>query len=85
MITYEDCVALSDLTREEIAAIAEHENIPMLAAAEMGNYLLHRPDGVPALRRMIVDDIVNAEAQGDFRHARELVGVLHRFDISHPA
>ena len=43
MITIEDCLALSDLTEEEIDAIAEHEHLPEIIAAELGNYLAHRP------------------------------------------
>ena len=39
MLTYEDCVSLSGLTREEIEAIAEHEHIPAIVAAELANYL----------------------------------------------
>ena len=28
MLTYEDCVELSDLTEEEIEAVAQHEHLP---------------------------------------------------------
>jgi hypothetical protein len=31
-----------ELTEEEIAAIAEHEHLPMIVAAELGNYLIRR-------------------------------------------
>lgn len=47
MLTFEDCIALSELTDEEIAAIAEHEHPPVIVAAELGNYLIHGADGVP--------------------------------------
>lgn len=84
MLTYEDCVALCDLTREEIAAIAEHEHIPMIVAAEMGDYLIHTPDGVPALKRMILDDIADAKGRGDEDHVFKLRLVLHHFVETHP-
>jgi hypothetical protein len=45
MLTIEDCIALSDLTEEEIDAIAEHEHIPEMLAIELGSYLVHLPDG----------------------------------------
>ena len=32
MLTYEDCLELSDLTEEEIEAISEHEHLPEMAA-----------------------------------------------------
>jgi len=84
MLTFEDCVALSGLTAEEIAAIAEHEHIPELAAAEMGNYLCRAPDGELRIKRMIVDDIVAACAAGKLDHAAALKLVLRHFVECHP-
>ena len=66
-VTLEDCVALSELTPDEVEAIAEHGHIPEIVAAELGNYLIHRPDGVPVLRQMIVDDIAEARKHGDIK------------------
>ncbi len=45
MLTLEDCIALSDLTREEIDAIAVHEHLAEIIAAELGCPL------VPCARR----------------------------------
>jgi hypothetical protein len=36
MRTLEDCIALSDLSLEEVDAIAEHEPLPETIAAELG-------------------------------------------------
>lgn len=85
MLTIEDCIALSSLTEEEIAAIAEHEHIPFLAAAEMGCYLCHTPDGAPRLKRMILDDIEDARKRGDFAHAAKLRLVMKHFVDTHCA
>ena len=57
MLTFQDCVALAELTEEEIHAIAMHEHIPEICAAELGRYLLEDKDGVPRIKRMIADDI----------------------------
>ena len=84
MLTYEDCLALSALTEDEIAAIAEHEHIPRLAALELGDYLLHTPEGVPAIRRIILDDIRDAQARSDRLHVIKLKLVLKHFCDSHP-
>ena len=84
MLTFSDCVALSDLTEEEVAAIAEHERIPEIVAAELGNYLVQRPDGPPLLRRIIVDDIESARRRGDLDHCLKLRLVLHHFIATHP-
>lgn len=79
MLTIEDCIGLSELTEEEIDAIAEHEHIPEMLALEMANYLLHDANGRPKLSRMIRDDIEAARAHGDFRHAAKLKLVLRHF------
>ena len=84
MLTFKDCLALCDLSEEEVKAIAEHEHIPQLAAMELGNYLVRTPDGVPMIRKMIVDDIAAADARGDTVHALKLRYVLYRFAITHP-
>ena len=84
MLTYEDCLALSALTEDEIAAIAEHEHIPRLAALELGDYLLHTPEGVPAIKHIILDDIRDAQAHGDRLHAIKLKLVLKHFCDCHP-
>jgi hypothetical protein len=85
MLTFEDCIALSELTDEEIAAIAEHEHLPMIVAAEFGNYLIHCADGVPRIKRIIADDIVAADRRGSHRHALVLKLVLRHFVEHHAA
>jgi len=84
MLTYEDCLGLCDLSEEEVAAIAEHEHIPMIAAAALGHYLVEQPGGEPTVKRMILDDIEAARARGDFRHAAELKLALRHFVETHP-
>jgi hypothetical protein len=84
MLSLEDCIALSELTEEEIAAIAEHEHIPFIAAAELGCYLCHSPQGVPMLKKIILDDIEAARKRGDFHHAAKLRLVMKHFVENHP-
>jgi chromosome condensin MukBEF complex kleisin-like MukF subunit len=84
MLTYEDCLALCDLTEEEIDAVAEHEHLPAIVAAEYANYLCHRPEGEARIQRFIVDDIARAQAHGDRRRALALKLVLKRFLEHHP-
>ena len=83
MLTLEDCIALSELNESEIAAISEHEHIPEIVAAEYGNYLLHTTDGIPMLKRIILDDIKAAEKRDDQLHALHLRLVLRHFIRSH--
>lgn len=84
MLSYEDVIELSELTEDEIAAIAEHEHIPEICAAEYGYYLCHSPDGTPKLRRMILDDIEHARRQGDTTKVMKLRKVLAHFAKTHP-
>ena len=84
MLSYEDCIGLSELTQEEIDAIALHEHVPSIVALELGNYLLHSDDGIPMIKRIIVDDIEQARAHGDFRHAAKLRLALRHFVETHP-
>jgi hypothetical protein len=84
MISYEDCAAMCGLDLEEIAAIAEHEHVPEVAAAALGNYLLHKAGGETEIRRMLVDDIRTALAENRLQHATELLMALRHFMTCHP-
>jgi len=84
MLTFDDCLALCELTEEEIAAIAEHEHLPMIVAAELGNYLIHGPDGALRIKRIILDDMMVADQAGDNGRALMLKLVLRSFVERHP-
>ncbi|MBK8183883.1 MAG: hypothetical protein IPK63_13800 [Candidatus Competibacteraceae bacterium] len=84
MLSYEDCVEASDLTEEEIEAIAEHERLPEMAALEMGSYLVHTAEGVPAIKSIILDDIEEARRHGHPEKALKLKLVLKHFIDTHP-
>ena len=56
MITLERCVAFCGLSEEEVLAIAEHENMPEIAAAALAEYLLQQDNGAGKICLMIVDD-----------------------------
>lgn len=84
MIALEDCVAFCGLTAEEVAAIAEHEHLPEVAAAALAQYLLNADHGPEQIRDMIRDDIRAAIAAGEAAHARALIGALHHFLGAHP-
>ena len=84
MLSIEDCIALCRLTEEEVLAIAEHERIPQVAAAEMANYLVRTPDGELRVKSMIKDDIAAAVASGKRERELALKLVLCRFVQEHP-
>jgi len=85
MISFEDRIAMCGLTEAEIAAIAEHEHVPEVGAAILGQYLLHQQDGPERIRQMLVDDIRSAVGAGKLRHATELASALRHLIATHPA
>jgi hypothetical protein len=55
MVTYEDCLALADLTPEEVDRIAAHTRLPGIVALQFGSYLARDPEGRRYIRRIIGD------------------------------
>jgi hypothetical protein len=83
MLTIQDCIELSDLTEEEILAIAEHEHLTEMVAVELGNYLVHTSSGEKRIKRMIQDDIAHARETGNMEHAAVLKSVLKHYLETH--
>lgn len=84
MLSYQDCVELSDLTEEEIEAIAQHEHLPEMAALELGSYLVHTSEGVPMIKRIILEDIEEERRRGHAEKVLQLKLVLKHFVDTHP-
>ena len=84
MLSLEDCLALCELSEEEVLAIAHHEHLPEIAAAELGNYLVHTPEGEMRLKTIIRDDIAEACACGDRQRELALKLMLRNFVLQHP-
>ena len=84
MLSLEDCLALCELSEEEVLAIAHHERLPEIAAAELGNYLVHTPEGEMRIKTIIRDDIAEACACGDRKRELALKLMLRNFVLQHP-
>ena len=84
MITLDDCIAFLHLTPEEIDAIAEHEHVSAMVATELASYLVEAPDGERMIKRMIIDDIMHASANGHAARVQHLTAVLKHFVATHP-
>jgi hypothetical protein len=85
MLSLEDCIALCGLSEDEVLAIAEHEHIPEIAAAELASYLLRAPGGELYIKSMILDDIRAAEERGERERVLALKLLLRDFVLQHPA
>jgi hypothetical protein len=84
VLTFDDCLSLCGLTEDEVLAIAAHERIPEIAAAELGNYLCRTPEGEMCIKAMIRDHITEAETCGARERALALKLVLRNFVLQHP-
>ncbi|MBL8486261.1 MAG: hypothetical protein JNK22_04175 [Rhodocyclaceae bacterium] len=82
-LTLQDCIDMSELSEDEVLAIAEHEGLPEVVALEMGNYMIHEPGGSLRIKRMIEDDIRDARERGDRRHSAALKRVLKHYIDEH--
>jgi hypothetical protein len=85
MLTFDDCLALCELSEEEILALREHEHLPDIVALEMADYIMHGPDGTTRISQMIEDDIREAQRRGNVVHAAQLKLTLRRFIETHPS
>ncbi len=84
MITLEDILDMTCLTRAEIEAVGEHEHLDTLDAALLAEWEAHQPKGFQHLQQMICEDIRAALHKHDLAHARALYAVLHHFIAEHP-
>jgi hypothetical protein len=84
MISLDDIEDMTCLTREEIAAIAEHEHLPEVNASALGDYVMHLHKGPQQVQTMICEDIRAALHRDDLPHARELFATLRHFMAAHP-
>lgn len=84
MLSLEDCLSLCELSEEEVLAIAHHEHLPEIAAAELANYLVHTPEGEMRIKTIIRDDLAEAGACGDRTRELALKLMLRNFVRQHP-
>jgi hypothetical protein len=84
MISFQDCLDLCGLTEDEAQLLAEHENIPVMVAMQMGATLLQTPKGTYFLKCCIQDCLERAELSGQRDKARRIDRVLLDFNKSHP-
>ena len=84
MLTYKDCLGMCDFDEDEIAAVAEHEHLPRMVAIAYAEYLIHTDQGVPMLKKIILDDIAAAERSQNHEKVQHLRHVLRHFVLTHP-
>ena len=84
MLTFEDCIGLSNLEKDEVAQIAEHERLPYMTALEKGAALLSEPWGDAAIRQMVWDNLCRATQRRHAERVDELTIVYRMTCERHP-
>lgn len=83
MLTYEECLAMADISEHEIDAIAEHERLDPMIAIALGQYLITH-NGEAHIRKIILEDIAKASKANDFKRVAVLNATLLAFIKQHP-
>lgn len=84
MLSMRDCLDYCDVTEDEVELIAEHEDIPDVAAAQLVCGLVQTPEGVLVLTRYMHELIERANRRGDRDKAERAMKVCARFVADHP-
>lgn len=84
MLSLQECIDFSDLSKDEIEAIAEHEHVPEIVAAEIGATLLQTTSGVCLIKLYLLENIEQARSRGNFDKANHLEALYRRFNRDHP-
>ncbi|HTH17872.1 MAG TPA: hypothetical protein VL974_14530 [Magnetospirillum sp.] len=84
MLTLLDCVDMCDLGSDIVDAIARHERVPVIVAAELGSCLACCNPGLAVIHRFILDDLEDAAARGDRRDLARYRRALSAFRSAHP-
>lgn len=84
MLSIRDCLDYCDLTDDEIELIAEHEDIPDAAAAQLVCGLVQTPEGVLMLTLYMQELIERANRRGDTEKAQRASRICARFMTDHP-
>lgn len=84
MLTLKDCTELAGLTEREVEVIARHEHVPDIVALEKAVAFLEQEWGPPALRQMVLDELLHCLACGDRKKVNEAQEVLEEMFRAHP-
>jgi hypothetical protein len=84
MLSMRDCLDYCDLTEDEIELIAEHEQIPDVAAAQLVCGLVQTPEGVLIITRYMQDLVDRAARCGDVQKAQRANRLCEQFMADHP-
>lgn len=65
MLSLTDCVAFSGLTADQLDAIADHQHLPAVLAAEWAETILDRMEGWRLVEAMLTEEAAIAGCRGN--------------------
>jgi hypothetical protein len=84
MLTLQDCIAFSGLTPDQLDAVACHQHLPAVIAAEWAESVLESEGGIRLVEAVLVEEVACACAQGDRTCAERFRRGLEEFIRDHP-
>lgn len=84
MISIKDCIDYSDLTEDEVTAIAEHEHLPFACAAQLACCLAQTQDGTELLRCLLKNAVCDAASCGHEAALQTASRACAQFQANHP-
>lgn len=84
MLTLRDCLDMCDLGPAVVDAVAEHEGLPPILAAELADCLAGSNGGLAVIHRFILDGIALAIERGNRARLSSLERALGDFRRAHP-
>lgn len=84
MLTLQDCLDMCDLSPEVVDAIAEHEHLPCILAAELGECLACSAGGRALIHSFILDGMADAMRRRDRMRLARFECALAQFRAAHP-
>ena len=70
MLTLQDCIGICGLSSDQVEAIADHEHLNMIIAAEWAECTLDKPNGRDIVKDVLADEVALCRAVGDYQRSR---------------
>lgn len=84
MLTIQDCIAFSGLTQEQLEAVAHHQHLPDVVAAEWAETMLEDERGVRRIEAALYEEVAHARCRHDPDCMRRYQRALEDFLRDHP-
>lgn len=84
MLSLTDCLDFIDLDRDTIEVIAQHQGLPQILAAELGNQLIADLRGIFTIHQMHRDLLAKAAEDQDLEAEKNLRKAYATFSRKYP-